>query len=259
MNELSDFYRTFAPIEPSKPLMPEISDRAAVAFLCRSLHREGYDDHLAGHITIAAGNGEFYVNPWEIRWDEITAADVVKMDSDGKHIDGPWNVTPATRVHIEIHKLRPDTKVIIHNHSKWGTIWANAKRIPPIYDQTSAQTDGDPILVDEYAQTFDHADAAKAGAEAIGNAKTALLAHHGVLITGNSIQQAYLRAVTLEWRCRNAYHSEQLGASQPLPPEAAQSVGKRLDDSPCGFPFLWESAVRREIRDDPAILNSDSV
>lgn len=253
MNNFDDFYRTFAPVVPEAPLMPALSDREAVAFLCRALHREGYDDHLAGHITVAAGNGEYYVNPWEVRWDEIRASDVIKMDSEGRVIEGRWNVTPAVRVHIELHKLRSDVKVIIHNHSRWGTIWANAKRIPPIYDQTSAQTDGDPILVDEYGQTFDHQDAARAGAEAIGDAKCALLAHHGVLVTGSSIPQAYLRAVTLEWRCRNAYHTEQIGGGQPMPAAAASEIGARLDNSPCGFPFLWESAVRRELRDDPAI------
>ncbi|WP_066530100.1 class II aldolase/adducin family protein [Sphingobium sp. EP60837] len=39
-------------------------DGAELALLCRALHREDYDDHIAGHITLAEPDGTFLVNPW---------------------------------------------------------------------------------------------------------------------------------------------------------------------------------------------------
>ena len=41
----------FAPKPGRRDLLPPLSDRAKVALMCRMLFREGWDDHIAGHIT----------------------------------------------------------------------------------------------------------------------------------------------------------------------------------------------------------------
>jgi L-ribulose-5-phosphate 4-epimerase len=39
--------------------------------LARALWREGYNDHLAGHITCNLGDGTLLCNPWLLTWDEL--------------------------------------------------------------------------------------------------------------------------------------------------------------------------------------------
>ena len=41
-------------------LLPELTDRQALVVLARALWREGYDDHLAGHITCNLGDGTLH-------------------------------------------------------------------------------------------------------------------------------------------------------------------------------------------------------
>ncbi len=151
-----------APLPGRYPLVPDLSPQQELALLCRLLHREGYDDHIAGHITLAQDDGSFLVNPWELAWDELTAADIIRVDGAGHVIEGEWNVTPAIGLHLAVHRNRHDLKVAIHNHPRWGSVWSAAGRIPPVYDQTAGQVEGDPVLYDEYAGTVDSATQAEA-------------------------------------------------------------------------------------------------
>lgn len=253
MTEKSDLLKMLAPNPGRKPLLPELNPQAELALLCRVLFKEGYNDHIAGHITLKQPDGTMFINPWELAWDELTASDILKLDASGKIIDGEWNVTPAISLHVAIHAARPDVEVIIHNHTRWGTIFANAQKVPKVYDQTAAMVDGEIALIDEYGGTVDAADEAALCAEGLGENKWALLANHGVLVVANDVRQAYLRAATLEWRCRQAWHVEALGGGRPVPHEVAEGVGAMIDGN--GFPFMWEAMARREIRAHPEVLD----
>jgi ribulose-5-phosphate 4-epimerase/fuculose-1-phosphate aldolase len=240
--------------ETARPaLLPDLTPRAELALLCRTLFREGYDDHLAGHITYRQPDGTFLVNPWELTWDEVRASDVVRMDGDGNKLDGRWSVTPAITLHTELHKQRDDVVVAIHNHSRWGTIWADLQRVPPVYDQTSAAVDGPIAVFDEYEGDVANQANAAAAVRALGDAKMALLANHGVFVVGGGVRQAHLRAITLEWRCRQAWHVEALGNGVPMREEVSERFGSLLDRF--GFPGLWEAMCRRELRADPTVLD----
>lgn len=242
-----------APRPGRHALLPPLSARQELALLCRTLHREGYDDHIAGHITLAQPDGTYLVNPWELAWDELTGSDIIRVDGEGRVIEGDWNVTPAIGLHLAVHARRHDLQVVIHNHSRWGSVWAASGRIPPVYDQTSGHVDEDPRLYDEYAGTVDGAMEAQAAAEALGQGKWALLKNHGVFIVAENLRQAHLRAITLEHRCRLAWHVDVLGSGQPIANPDSLRIARLSDD--LGMPFLWEAMARREIRLDPSVLD----
>ena len=46
-------------------------DRRRLLLLARALWHEGYDDHLAGHITVNQGDGTLLCNPWLLTWEEF--------------------------------------------------------------------------------------------------------------------------------------------------------------------------------------------
>ncbi|MEX2292697.1 MAG: class II aldolase/adducin family protein [Acidimicrobiales bacterium] len=237
---------------PMAPALPPLTPEAEVALLCRMLFREGYDDHLAGHITYRQDDHTLLVNPWGLTWDEVTASDIMRIDLDGNVLDGKWTVTPAIPLHLELHKARPDTAVAVHNHSRWGTIWADLHRVPPVYDQTSAMVPGEVALYDDFNGSVDGADNARACVDALGDARMALLANHGVFVVGNDIAQAHHRAVVLEWRCRQAWHVEALGKGVPVRPEVFTRFAAPFDF--VSFPGLFEAMARRELRADPTII-----
>jgi L-fuculose-phosphate aldolase len=244
--------KQFAPRPGRRPLLPELSEQAQVALMCRMLFQEGWNDHIAGHITYRLEDGSILTNPWELAWDEITASDVLTLNEAGEVTAGDWNVTPAIGLHIQLHHLRPDVNVVIHNHAHYSGIWANMHRVPAVYDQTSAYVDGPLPLYNEYEGTFEDGDKTMAAASALGNAKWALLANHGALVVGADLRQAHLRAITLEWRARRAYEVELAGGGVPLNDE--QIAAAAMPDAN-GFPFLWEAMARRELQRDDSVLD----
>jgi ribulose-5-phosphate 4-epimerase/fuculose-1-phosphate aldolase len=256
MNDTTDLMKMLAPVPRKRPLLPDLTPQAELALLCRVLFQEGYSDHIAGHISYKQPDGTLLMNPWELAWDELCADDIVRIDPEtGKVIEGDWNITPAVNVHLNIHAVRKDdVRVVIHNHPRFGSIWSSAKRVPPVYDQTSALVDGEIRLFDEYQGTVEDDDRGQSAADCIGDAKWALLANHGVMVVGGSISQAYLRAATLEWRCRHAWHVEALGGGVALDSKIAEETGARTDAN--GFPFLWEAEARRQLRAHPEVLSS---
>ena len=86
----------YAPNPGRRPLLPKLTAQQQVALLCRVLSREGYNDHIAGHITVKQEDGTYLANPWELTWGELTASDILRLDATGKVIEGEWNITPAT-------------------------------------------------------------------------------------------------------------------------------------------------------------------
>ena len=242
----------YAPRPGRHALLPSLTPQQQVALLCRVLHREGYNDHIAGHITLRQEDGTYLANPWELTWAEVKASDILRLDAQGKVIEGEWNITPAINLHMDLHAARHDVEVVIHNHPRWAGVWSAAGRIPPVYDQTSALVDSDPVLYDEYRGTVEDTVLGRAVVTALGAQKWAMLANHGVLVVANGIRQAHLRAITLEWRSRLAWHVEALGGGAPLPAHVALATGERTDAN--GFPFLWEAMAREEIRRDPTVL-----
>jgi ribulose-5-phosphate 4-epimerase/fuculose-1-phosphate aldolase len=96
--------------------------------------------------------------------------------------------------------------------------------------------------------------AARLNVDAMGDAKCALLAHHGVAVVGDDIEQAYYRALVLERRCRQAWFVEALEGAKPMAAngrevlfQGARTEGFRLRN-------FWDYAVRREFRLDSAVL-----
>ena len=82
--------------EPTRDrLLPDLSLRQQLVLLARCLWREGYDDHLAGHITCNLGDGTLLCNPWLLTWDELHPSQVIRIDLEGRLVEGDWPVPPG--------------------------------------------------------------------------------------------------------------------------------------------------------------------
>lgn len=243
---------TFVPT--AEKLLPDLTPREELVLLARTLWREGYNDHLAGHITINVGDGTLWCNPWLMTWDELRPRDVIRIDLDGNVLEGDWPVPLGIPLHLELHKLRPDVQVAMHSHPLYGTVWSDMRELPPIYDQSSSLGGGELVLVDEYGGGVSDANAARDAVTAMGDADLALLAGHGVFVLGASVRAVHQRAVALEQRCKHAWHVRAAGSSvgTALPDwyleRARQSDGTRF----LGF---WEAMARAELRADPTLLD----
>ena len=134
----------------AEKLIPDLTPREELVVLARTLWREGYNDHLAGHITVNLGDGTLLCNPWLLTWAELRPSQVLRIDLDGRVVEGDWPVPLGIPLHLELHKVRADVCWAVHNHPLFGTVWADLGELPPILDQSSALGGGMLVVVDEY-------------------------------------------------------------------------------------------------------------
>ncbi len=138
------------------PIGVELSDEQALAVAFRHLAGIGFAENMAGHITWQRdGRTDMFVNPWGLWWQEITASDICVVDGDARVVRGRWDVTPAIHIHTELHRVRDDARVVIHNHPYYVCVLAALGTLPELVHQTGSLFLDDLCLVDTYDGEID--------------------------------------------------------------------------------------------------------
>ena len=199
-------------------------------------------------MTFRQPEGTFLCLPLELGWNEVCASDVLRIDGEGRLLEGRWSVPPPILLHLEYHRANPGREVTLHHHPRFATVWSTAGRLPPVYDQLSALVaDECYVLYDDYDGTAEELGPVRAAVAAIGGASCALLRNHGVFVVGASIPHAYLNAVVLEWRCRQAWFVQALGGGRQMPEAGRVAIERGMARSGGLSPGKWEWAVRQEL------------
>lgn len=239
------------------PFTVDYTPTQELALLLRMLHRAGYNDHIAGHVTYRQPDGTLLLNPRELTWDEVCAGDIVRISPQGEKLEGRWSVTRAIALHVELHRARSDAVVAVHNHPEWATVWSAAGEIPPVYDQTSAFMPDDIVFFPEYEGDVTDVGRARENVEALGSAAAAFLGNHGVFVIADSIAQAQMRCSAIEHRARLAWRVRAIdrGRAQVMPAAAAAALAHNIEVRYGRWEHLFEAMARREIRNDPTVLD----
>jgi ribulose-5-phosphate 4-epimerase/fuculose-1-phosphate aldolase len=232
----------------------DLSEREQLACALRELARLDYNENFTGHITWQLpGSDELMVNPWGRWWDEVTASSICRVNLDGEVLEGEF-VTEAIFIHTELHRTRPDARVVIHNHPHWGTLLSSMGALPQITHQAACVFDGEIALVDEYRGAVNSADAGQALAAEIGAATGVVMVSHGVLVTGADMAEAMFRAITFERMCKATYELMVLGqTARPIDPTVTADVKSWLLRN--GVYAYWDGAVRQLLARHPEILD----
>jgi len=236
------------------PIGVALTDPQRLACAFRVLALGGFSENIAGHITWQRpGTDTLLVNPWGLWWEEITASDICEVDTGGRVVAGRWDVTPAIHIHTELHRVRPDARVVIHNHPYHVTVLAALGLVPELIHQTAALFLDDLRFVSEYAGEVDTPALGEELAELIGDAKVAILASHGVIVTGATVEEATYRAATIDRICRLTY--DVVCSGRPALPIAVGAMkGMQASLLERGTDVFFSGAVRQLLRHQPDVL-----
>lgn len=236
------------------PVGTRLDDRQALACLHRVLARTGFNENMAGHVTMAVeGSDAMWASPWGLWWDEVRASDLVLVDADGAVLDGRWDVSPAIFLHTGLHRARPDARVVVHNHPYHATLLATLGLLPEVTHQAACMFDGGLRLVDEYQGQVLDADAGAWLADAVGDAIGVILVSHGAIVVGASVAEATYRAQTFDRMCRLT--ADALVANRTTRAIDPEHRGPLRDAFRThALDAFWNGAVRQVLRDDPSVL-----
>jgi ribulose-5-phosphate 4-epimerase/fuculose-1-phosphate aldolase len=237
------------------PVGVELDDRQRLACLHRILAGIGFNENMAGHVTMSVGDGtdDMWASPWGLWWNEVTASDLCRVDIHGNVVDGRWSVSPAIFLHTELHRSRPDARVVVHNHPYHATLLATMGLLPEITHQAASMFDGGLRLVDEYQGQVLDADAGTWLADAVGDAIGVILLSHGAIVIGASVEEATYRSVTFDRMCRLT--ADAVIANRPTHEIAPEHrAGLRDAFRAHALDAYWNGAVRQLLARDRTVL-----
>ena len=70
--------------------------------------------------------GLFVIKPSGVEYETMKPSDMVVVDLDGNVVEGDMNPSSDTLTHAVLYRHYPEIGGIVHTHSTWATIWAQA-------------------------------------------------------------------------------------------------------------------------------------
>jgi len=201
----------------------EGSTPGLLAACCRILGKENHESGLAGQVTARADDpGTFWTLQFGYGFEEATAKRMVLVDEDLKPLKG-GRPNPGVRFHIWIYSKRPDVKAIVHTHAPHASALAATGKPLKTIHMDSAMLHGTAHLPDWPGVPVAD-DEGRIISSALGDAKCILLANHGLLTAGNSIEEATYLAVFFERAARMQLRAMAAGGFREVKPELAEEA-----------------------------------
>ena len=190
--------------------------RADLAAAYRLIHRLGLDDSIYTHISVRLPNrhDRFLINPYGMRFEEVTASNLVTVDLEGRVVDDPLGlgINPAGfTIHSAIHAARHDALCVLHTHTVAGIAVACQKQGLLPLNQWSAQFAGQLAYHDYEGIALDLDERARLVAD-LGDKFVMVLRNHGMLTCGRSVAEAFKLMHNLERSCRAQLAIQSSGA-----------------------------------------------
>ncbi|SKA74130.1 L-ribulose 5-phosphate 4-epimerase [Clostridium sp. USBA 49] len=103
------------------------------------LPKKGLVTYTWGNVSgIDRQAGLIVIKPSGVPYEELKLEHLVVLDLDGNKVEGNLNPSSDTPTHLTIYKNFKDVGGIVHTHSRWATIWAQAGRSIPALGTTHA-------------------------------------------------------------------------------------------------------------------------
>jgi L-fuculose-phosphate aldolase len=195
---------------------PEAAIQQARASLVRYGQRMAADRLAvgsAGNLSIRLGD-TVVMTPTGVNYDQIAERNICVLDAEGVLLDGEGARSSEWPMHRRIYDLT-GAGAVVHTHSPFAVaISTVADEIPAVH-YSVLRLGGTTVRVAPYT-TFGSDGLADAASAALDGRSAALLQNHGAVAYGASIDEAYDRAVLLEWLAEVYWRARLAGSPRIL-------------------------------------------
>jgi ribulose-5-phosphate 4-epimerase/fuculose-1-phosphate aldolase len=172
----------------------------------------------------------YLINPYGLWYNEVTASNLVKVDLEGRVMDGsphPVNVA-GLPIHSAIHGARDDAHCVIHTHATAGSAVASKKEGLRYDNFYSSILHGRVAYHDFEGVTTDFAEQSRLVAS-LGDKSVLILRNHGLLVACGSITEAFITYWTLHRACEiQAATDAMRGDNLPIAPGVLEDSARRV-------------------------------
>jgi L-fuculose-phosphate aldolase len=220
--------------------------KETIALACRILSSHGHESGLAGQITARAGGDRFFTQRLGCGLQEGAATNLLQVDRDLRVLEGTGIPNPANRFHVWLYGARADVQCIVHTHPPHASA-LSMLGVPlrvahmdacALYENVAflAEWPGVPV-----------------GDTELGEKRALLLAHHGIVVAGRSVEEACILALQFE----RAAQLQLLAASAGEIRDIAPSLGREAREwllTPARIAATFAYFARCELERDPLCL-----
>ncbi len=206
--------------------------RVQLAAAYRIADHLGWAELIYTHISLRVPGPEhhFLINPYGLRFDEVTATNLVKIDLEGRPVgEGRYKANEAGFViHGAVHEAREDAQCVFHTHTLAGmAVSAQASGLLPVhmyshnfYNRVGYhEFEGPSLNLGERERLV----------ASLGSHPALILRNHGLLTVGRTVPEAFLRMWRLERACQ-VQLAAQAGGGLHLPSAEVCEQSARLGD-----------------------------
>lgn len=230
----------------------EWGTRVDLAAAYRLAHLHGWTTTLIyNHISarIPGPEHHFLLNPFGLRWDEVTASNLVKIDLEGNVLDDtPWKINNAGyTIHSAVHAAREDAVCVIHTHTEAGMAVSALESGLLFTNQDSMMFYGQVGYHEFEGIALDLSERERLVRD-LGDNAVMILRNHGLLTTGRSVSEAWVRMYFLEKVCsaQLALMSAAAGESGIHHPsrQVCEHTARQYENESCGE-REWPALLRQ--------------
>jgi L-fuculose-phosphate aldolase len=210
-------FRTAVEAAMSSTHPDEHTLRSAIVETALAMNAHGINRGKSGNVSARLRRDDFdgfLVTPTGLPYDRTTPADIVPMTLAGQPCG---NRLPSSewRFHRDIYRTHDDANAIVHTHAPFATTLACHGRSIPAFHYMVAAAGGRNIRCADYA-TFGTQALSDRVLEALEGRRACLLAHHGMIAVGASLEKALALAVEVETLAEMYWRALALGEPENL-------------------------------------------
>ncbi len=181
----------------------------------RQLMERGLVEGTWGNCSLRIDDRLMAVTPSGRRYEDMTANDIVVMDYHTLEVLGDIKPSSEKKLHAELYRTRKRINAVIHTHQPHASTVAAARReVPPILDD-QAQILGPSVRCADYALP-NTKKIVKTTVKALKGRYAALMANHGAITLGRTMEEAIVAALVLEKACKAFIEAEFIGGAKGI-------------------------------------------
>ncbi len=217
-----------------------------LARCCRILEMEGHGDFSLGHVSLRDPQGRgFWLKRNRMGLGEILGPeDFVLVDMDGTQIAGSGGRHSEWTIHSEIFRRRPDVEVVAHTHPLYACV-SSASSEPILPYTLDADYFIDIPRHDAPVALIKTKEEGDALARSLGASFVVLIANHGAVFCGTSIEHATCVGVFLERACRAHVIGSGADMKTSMPSRAVRETRHSQMMTPIHVEHTWDFLNRK--------------
>jgi L-fuculose-phosphate aldolase len=213
---------------------------------CRILDMEGHGDMTLGHLSLREKTGRgFWMKRNQIGLGEVSGSDdFVLVDWDGEQITGSGSRHSEWPIHSEILRARSDVIVVVHTHPFYSSVFSAATEPLQPYTLDADYFLDVPRHVDDVALITTKSEG-EAIARALGPNFAVLLANHGVVFCGTTIEHAVCTGIFLEKACKAHLVGRAADLQASMPNRSVRDRRHKQIMTPAHWQHSWRYFCRK--------------